>query len=239
MIDVHSHVIPGVDDGSRSMDESVELLKRLADQGFTGAVATPHYSRQSTLERLEESTSALEQEMQKHYPDFHVWPGQETRYHDGLAERLGRGEAHTINHTRYVLVEFDPYVPSKKLTLGIRVLAEGGYFPVLAHMERYPCLEDEGCMRLLRQYGCSFQMNYTSLAGGWLDREARRCRRLVLEGCIQLLGTDMHRVDWRPPETEAAMSWLRKSADGRLIRLLTEENPLRLVRGEPLARTIT
>ncbi len=236
MIDVHSHVIPGVDDGSRTMEESVQMLRCLVEQGFTGVIATPHDSRRRPLPDLDERVQALEAEIRRICPDFSVWPGQETYYHDGLVERLKCGEAHPINHTRYVLVEFEPDVAARQLLLAVRRLAEAGYWPLLAHMERYVCLKDEGCLRDAAGYGGCFQMNYDSLVGFWYSREVRRCRRLVRDGWIQVLGTDMHRMDWRPPRTQATITWLKTNVEPRVIRELTEENPRRLVNGERLVR---
>ncbi|MCD8371506.1 MAG: protein tyrosine phosphatase [Clostridiales bacterium] len=235
MIDVHSHIIPGVDDGSRTMEESVRMLISLAKQGFTGVIATPHYSRREVLADLDGKAQDLEREIRQFFPDFSVWPGQETWYHDGLVERLQAGKAYTINHTRCVLVEFEPEVAPGRFLLGVRRLAEAGYRPLIAHMERYLCLRDEGLLRDAAGYGAWFQMNYDSLSGRWYEREVRRCRRLVQEGRIQCLGTDMHRLDWRPPETRAAMEWLESHVEEGVLRSLTEENPRRLVSGKPLS----
>ncbi|MCD8371006.1 MAG: protein tyrosine phosphatase [Clostridiales bacterium] len=236
MIDVHSHVIPGVDDGSRTMEESIQMLRSLAEQGFTGVIATPHDSRRRPLADLDERVQDLEGEIRRFCPDFSVWPGQETHYHEGLVERLKRGEAHPLNHTRYVLVEFDPGVAAKQLLLGVRRLSEAGYWPLLAHMERYMCLKDDECLRDAAGYGCFFQMNYDSLTGRWYSREVRRCRNLVRNGWIHVLGTDMHRMDWRPPVTQKALEWLNNSLDPDAVRLMTEENPRRLISGERLVR---
>ncbi|MCD8369688.1 MAG: protein tyrosine phosphatase [Clostridiales bacterium] len=234
MIDVHSHIIPGVDDGARTMEESVQMLKSLAEQGFCGVIATPHDSRRKSLEKLDERVRELTCEIRRFCPDFCVWPGQETCYHDGLIERLKCGEAYSINHTRYVLVEFEPDVSANRFLLGVRRLSEAGYRPLIAHMERYVCLNEERCLKDAVDYGALFQMNYDSLTGKWYSGEVRRCRRLVSEGWIQVLGTDMHRMDWRPPRTRTAVEWLRKNIGREMFRAMTEENPLRLVNGEPM-----
>ena len=93
IIDVHAHVIPGVDDGSRVMRESVSLLKRAAEQGIVGVIATPHYSRRHVLTGLKERAARVQEAIRETYPDFFVYPGQETFYHNELTDRLRAGEA--------------------------------------------------------------------------------------------------------------------------------------------------
>ena len=104
IIDVHAHVIPEVDDGSREMEESLEMLKMAAEQGVCAVIATPHDSRRRKSVDLQERVWQLQDQIQKKYPDFCVYVGQETYYHSDLKERLKKGEAYTMAGSRYVLV---------------------------------------------------------------------------------------------------------------------------------------
>ncbi len=188
IIDVHAHIIPGVDDGARSLEESCRMLCMAAEQGITAAIATPHYSRKRELKGLEELTERLQQEVRKHYPEFAIYQGQETYYHDGLTEHLLEGKAYTLAGSSYVLVEFDERAPFEEILRGIRALMNAGYLPVLAHMERYPALRGRGLMEELLRNGCLFQMNYDSLKGSGLKymKEVSWCRRQVKEGHIHV-----------------------------------------------------
>lgn len=233
IIDVHAHILPGVDDGARNKNESIKMLMMAAAQGVTGVIATPHYSRRRILQGLPEMTEQLQQEIQKFYPEFRIYPGQETFYHDELADRLRAGEAHTMAGSRYVLVEFDPMVSYRLPFQGIRKLLMNGYYPILAHMERYACLRMEGPDELL-SIGCKMQMNYESLQGHWYDREVRWCRRQVAEGVIHLLGTDMHRTDYRPPELAEARKWLEHHISPEHLERICYQNPLRIIHKEKI-----
>lgn len=234
MIDVHAHVLPGVDDGSRSMDESIRMLKILAEQGFTGIIATPHGSRRTKEkgESLPVLTEKLQDKIHETYPEFSIYLGQEQWYHQELTEQLRQGTAYTMAGTLYVLVEFSPGAPYSTLFQGIRNLTGAGYMPILAHVERYACLNSEERIREMISCGCVIQMNYDSLKGRWYQSETRRCRKLVEDGLVHLLGTDMHRMDFRPPQTEDAVRWLSNHVGSSYQELLTTVNPTRIIQGE-------
>lgn len=231
IIDVHAHVIPGVDDGSRSMDESIHMLHMAAEQGIKAVIATPHYSRHRVLAKLKEQTEKIQVEICKTHPEFQIYPGQETFYHNELTQRLKAGEAYTMAESNYVLVEFMPQVPYETLFQGIRRLVLGGYYPILAHMERYGCLRRSGVSELL-SIGCKLQMNYDSLQGHWFSPEVRWCRKQVESGVIHLLGTDMHRSDHRPPEIREALKWLDGHVEEEYIQRLVYKNPMHIIQNE-------
>lgn len=231
IIDIHAHVLPGVDDGSRTMEESVQMLKLAARQGVTAVIATPHYSRRHPLEGISERTEALQAVIRKSIPDFCIYTGQETFWHHELPERLNAGQALTMAGSRYVLVEFDPSVPYSELFRGIRGLQTAGYLPILAHIERYECLRRTGTEEL-RSCGCRLQMNYESLIGSFFSAETRWCRKQVSEETIDFLGTDMHRLDWRPPEIREAMRWLRGHVGEEYLKRITRKNAFSVIHGE-------
>ena len=236
IFDVHAHVLPGVDDGAEDMDEAERLLLSAASQGVREVIATPHYSRRrgTDRERLQELAVQLQERMSRHDPQFRVYLGQETYYHEELPERLKEGQALTMAGSRYVLMEFDTAVLYTTLSRGVRRLAEAGYVPVLAHMERYRCLRDEDRIRETAKYGCVMQMNYDSIRGHWFQPEVRWCRKQVLDGTIQLLGTDMHRRDFRPPEITEAVRWLSKNLSRERFEDLTYLNARRMTEDEAI-----
>lgn len=232
VIDVHAHVLPGVDDGARDMDEALFLLCAAAAQGVTAVIATPHHTGQADPKRLIELTARIEEEMRESFQGFRLYPGQEIYFHEEIAEYLKKGKLLTLAGSRYVLVEFGTKVSYQSLYRGIRTLILAGYRPVLAHMERYGCLREEENLSKLSDCGCLLQMNYGSLQGRAFSREVRWCRRQVLEGRIHLFGTDMHRLDYRPPEIDGAMVWLEKNVEKRLLKEITRENPLHIINNE-------
>lgn len=234
IIDIHAHVIPGVDDGARNIEEAYKMLRMASRQGIRTVIVTPHYSRKNDLPGLGELTRRLQEEIREYEPEFTLYTGQETYYHDGLVERLRQKKAYTMADSSYVLVEFEEEAAFPEVLRGIRALVNAGYIPILAHMERYPCLRGKGLMEELAGNGCIFQMNYDSLTErGFRHRmEVSWCRRQVKSGQIKLLGTDMHRLDYRPPEIKDALKWLEKYVEAQLLDAMVYQNPLRIINNE-------
>lgn len=233
IVDIHAHILPGIDDGARDMEEAESMLCSALDQGIRAAVATPHYSRTGTTdrERLADLAAALQERMRMRDPQFTIYLGQETYYHEELPGRLREGQALTLAGGRHVLVEFDPSVTYQSMFRAMRRLIGSGYVPVLAHMERYQCLRKEGRVRELIGCGCFMQMNYDSLRGPWLRPDVRWCRKQVLEGRVHVLGTDMHRIDFRPPRIKDALRWLKDSVEPGRFDALTSLNALSMLEG--------
>ena len=230
IIDIHAHILPGVDDGARDLEESLKMGGMAAAQGVTGIIATPHGPGRKDLGTLEKRFCPLRDEVRKRWPDIWIALGQELLYQEELAELLKRGHALTLAGSRYVLVEFSPSVTYRELERGLRKVAFAGYWPVLAHMERYGCLRDEQHLRDLCECGYWLQMNYGSLEGPWFKADVRWCRRQVEEGRIQVLGSDMHRMDWRAPRIERALNWLEGSVNPELLEAMIWKNPINIIK---------
>ena len=222
IIDVHAHLLPGVDDGAADWEEAGWMLDCAYGQGIRTVIATPHYSHRQDPDRLRQKARKLAEEAGRIAPDFEVYLGQEILYFDSIVERLKEGHALTLANSRHVLVEFMPQSPYSKIYQGIRKIMLAGYHPVIAHVERYDALRDEGQLEELAGTGCVMQMNYRSLQGSIFDRNARWCRRQVLEGRIGLLGTDAHHRDYRTPEIRESLQWLQSHVGGQLAAMTRE-----------------
>lgn len=234
-IDIHAHLLPGVDDGARTMEESCRLVELAKQAGFCSVIVTPHYSRRRGTEGLAERFEELKEAVRQSDPDFSLYLGQETYYREELPERLRSGGALTMAGSRYVLVEFDPGVSYQTFKRAVRRLISSGYIPVIAHMERYGCLRESQNLAEACRSGCLMQMNYESLQGHWFSPEVRWCRKQVKEGRIHFLGTDMHRTDYRPPETAGALKWLYAHVDRRLVDRMTFGNAERMIKNEKIS----
>ena len=226
IIDVHAHILPGVDDGAKTMDETRRMLQLAYDQGGGGIIATPHYlfgGDSQSAEELREVLAQVQREAWSIDPEFQIYCGNEVLYFDGMAEDLKEGKILTLGDSRYVLTEFYDNVSFHEIYQGVRKVAMAGYRMVIAHVERYFCLREAGKLDSLIQAGAVIQMNYKSLEGGMFSSDSRWCRRQVLEGRVHLLGTDMHNTGSRAPEILQAVKWLhRKKGEAEASAILRD-----------------
>ena len=241
--DIHTHVLPGLDDGSKSIGASVRMLRKSYQQGVRNVIATPHYTVYHWRTKPEQIQRLMEQmakAVQKVMPELRLYSGQEIQYFEGMADMLQRGELLTLAGSHYVLVEFLPQSQWSQIQNAVRELLLAGYFPVLAHIERYQCLRKTGRLTELQKEGAYLQMNYGSLIklrNVWNLRERlerRWCRKVLLAGYISFLGTDMHGVHHRAPDSDRALVWIRKKGGDTLARQLSVENPEKIILDERL-----
>lgn len=225
IIDIHAHILPGVDDGSADLDESRRMLQEAYSQGIRAIIATPHYHRGQDIEKLKELTGILRQEAKQLDPGYGIFLGQELMDSEDVLDELRKGHALTMAESRYVLIEFLPNVSYSRLYQRLRQLKTAGYLPIVAHAERYSCLREEGRMEELAAGGNLIQMNYRSLSGSVLNKNTRWCRRQVLCGNVHLLGTDMHNMAARAPKVREAMAWLERRLSKTELHRLVKKNP--------------
>jgi Capsular polysaccharide biosynthesis protein len=232
--DIHSHLLPGIDDGAADWDETRQMLQLAYEQGIHTIIATPHFSRRHETGHLRELAGRLAAEARKIAPDYRIYLGQELMYFDSLVEFLERGDALTLADTRYVLVEFRPDVTYKNLYQWIRKLLMAGYHPVIAHVERYLSLRKDDRLRELIQAGCYLQMNYSSLNGAFFHPDIRWCRNQLRNNLIHFMATDMHHINYRAPVIRKSLQWMERSLEAEQVALLTGKHAKRLLTGQLL-----
>lgn len=232
MIDVHSHVLPQVDDGSSSLEETIRMLSLAYEQGIRTVFATPHYHQgrhQYSKTKLYETLEVVREAIKEELPGLFLLLGQEIQYFDGICDALKTGEALTMGDSRGVLVEFQYTDSWNTIFQGARKLLQARYHPIVAHVERYQALREPGMLDELIHAGAVIQMNYHSLEGNFWNKDTHWCRSQVLEGRIHLLGTDAHNMENRRPDLSGAMKWLDKKCPARQVKKMTEINAKKLL----------
>lgn len=233
-IDIHTHILPGVDDGSGSMEETIKMLQIAFDQDIRTIIATPHYiagSKNASVEQLNMVRSQVQEEAEKLDKEFKILLGNELYYSEAIMDDLKSQKALTLADSRYILVEFSVRDTYERIYKGMKELIYAGYAPVLAHVERYHCLykKPELISELIR-LGCYIQMNSDSLTGGIFNSEANVNRKLLNNGLVHLVGSDCHRSEIRKPKMKDTVKILQKKCDENLIHKIFLENPANILK---------
>lgn len=211
LIDLHSHVLPGIDDGAKSLEEAIETLQIAKQQGFDAMIATPHLLPDAPSDFHEQVLEALRQlEPEAQRLGVRIYPGMECFYCSKLPSMLESGRALTLAGSRYALVEFDEVIDFRKLCYGLSAVSECGCVPILAHYERYGCLMERKHLRALKEEGFLLQMNYDTIQRAYGIFGHNPFLKHIKDGMVEFMGTDTHGTHFRPLHTEPSMEWLRR-----------------------------
>lgn len=216
--DMHSHLIPGIDDGAQNMEESIILIKRMMDFGFKKIITTPHimadYYRNTPVS-INAGLEALQQELIAQNIDIEIQAAAEYYLDETFENKLNKGDLLTLGG-RYVLFELSYINYPQNLFEIIDKIKEKDFIPLLAHPERYPYLTGsiENFERI-KDSGCYLQLNALSLTGYYGKSTQKVAEELVDNYLIDFLGSDLHKIK------QADM--LEKSLSmPYIIRLLTD-----------------
>lgn len=217
MTDWHSHVLPGIDDGSRSVKESLEMLSLLRKQGVDRVIATPHfYADNNTVEEFldkrEQSLARLRNEMNEELPE--VIPGAEVCYYPGISKLKGL-ERLCTEGTDVLLLEM-PFNTWTMQTVNevLELALCGEYTVLLAHIDRYIRLGNDSAIEKLCRAGVYFQVN-PDFRESFITR--RKVMKLIKDGYGVVLGSDSHNMRSRRPQIDEAISYIRKKSDDEIF----------------------
>lgn len=196
-VDIHSHFIPAIDDGSQSMQESISMLKAIENLGYKKLITTPHImadSYQNTPTTIRQGLANLRQVMQQEDITLQIEAAAEYYIDDGFLRLLERGDILTIADT-YLLFETSYISKPLQLEEVIFEIAAAGYTPLMAHPERYRYIKDpQKEYTRLKDLGVMFQSNINAL-GGHYGKSAKALIGFLSEhGMIDFLGSDAHRI---------------------------------------------
>lgn len=237
-IDIHSHILPGVDDGSDSYGTSIKMLKCAADNGIAGIILTPHNKpghRNRDFSRTEVKFKELKDLVSHENINIDLYIGNELYYRNGLLEEIRDGMAGTMAGSHYVLVEFSPLESYDYIRNGLYSLLMGGYSPIAAHVERYQNVCAKG-VRIdeLIEMGCYIQINAGSIMGSFGAKTRRIARKMLKQHQVHFVATDAHDLGKRAPYLSDCADYISKKYGGDYARKLLCENPLCVIRDEEI-----
>lgn len=225
MIDYHSHILPGMDDGSRNVQESITLLRMLADQGVTTVVATPHFyaddeSVENFLARRHVAYQSLMEVLREVEPfgTPTIRCGAEVRYYAGISHMEDLGKLCTEG-TKLLLIELSMTTWSEYTVRELVDMAIGGKVrPVMAHLERYMRFQKRDTLERLYDSGMLMQFN----ADFFVDKK-RQALAMFRKGQIHLIGSDCHDPKRRPPRIGEAYAAIAKKIGEDTCRAFLSE----------------
>ncbi|MCD7735803.1 MAG: capsular biosynthesis protein [Lachnospiraceae bacterium] len=237
IVDIHCHILPGVDDGANGMNEAYKLLRLEHQQGVRDIILTPHFRSgmfETDRDRIRERFRELAGNLKNVGIDVRLYLGCELHQCEDMIERLESDPAYTLAESDYVLTEFSEKDSAEQIERCITELLHHGYIPVIAHVERYPAMCDIKQIRHIVEVGAYIQVNAGSLLGreGWHSR--RFTGKLLSKGYIHFIGSDAHDLRRRTPCMDECEAFLVKKTGKANAEKLLMENPYKILTNEKL-----
>lgn len=243
MIDIHSHIVFNVDDGPKTLDESLALIEESYHQGVRTIVSTSH-RRKGMFETPEdiifENFSLVREEAQKKFPDLEIHFGGELYFTNSLVGKIEQDLVPSMAGTRFYLIEFSMTTPWREIQSAAKKLLAIGITPIIAHIERYNALEfDAERVQELIDMGCYTQINSSHVLKAKLfgDKHKvfkKRARFFLEEDLVHCVASDMHNLGPRKPYMKDAYQIILKDFGRKRANDLFRLNPQILLENDYL-----
>ncbi len=241
MIDLHCHIIPWVDDGAESARIACQMAEYSLRNGVDTIVATPHCNLQGARlnyrgKKYTTFFSMFRALLMQHGISLRVLPGSEVFAHSSnLQSLLEEKQVVTLNHSRYLLVEFNFQTPADELNRLLAMVARYGYVPVVAHPERYSAIQNApGLAVQWYEKGYIIQLNKGSLLGRLGQTACDTARYLLSSQTAHVVASDAHDMRGRPPGFHSLLPLLQEDCSPDYIHDLLVKNPYRIITDQDL-----
>ena len=229
MIDIHSHILPNIDDGSRSIDETFNLIKEAEEVGFEAIVATSHYMPgyyETNAPEREVWLNAIYDNLKEKDINMKLYLGNEIYITDNMISLLEEEKASTMNNTSYVLFEMPLNAEPLNLYDTIYELQQNKIVPILAHPERYSFVQKEPELIYdLIEKGVLMQCNYGSIIGQYGQKAEIIVQKFLENNMVHMLGSDVHRENTVYPKIPFILTKLSGIIGDDKLQELTTTNP--------------
>ncbi|HBA69427.1 MAG TPA: hypothetical protein DCZ40_08740 [Lachnospiraceae bacterium] len=232
-IDIHSHILPGIDDGAKNFEMSMEMLRIAEKSGIRSIILTPHHKpmrRNAGPESIKELMGQLNEAMHREGMDIRLYAGNEFYYSSETVRVLEEKRGCTMAGSGYVLVEFGPMDNLDYIRGGIYQILSAGYCPVLAHVERYEsvCAKAEH-VKDLAAMGCYIQVNAGSVMGQFGMETKQFARKLLKYRMVHFVATDAHDNRKRMPALSECARYLERKYGKEYMEELLRINPMHMI----------
>lgn len=236
MLDIHSHILPGIDDGAKTLDEAIKMIEMAIEDGTKNIVATPHYCKgfgEEKYKDVKRRVEELKDELKKRKLNIEVYYGQEVYYSEKLLDDYENGIIGTINDGKYLLLELSMKEFQEKVLDDIYELRLQGVTVILAHPERYSYFQNH--LRMINRFideGCLFQLNIGSILGKHGEKAKIAATELLKNNIYSFIGSDAHNLEKRTPEIKEGIESI-KNIDREFVEKI-EDNSKKLLNNEKI-----
>ena len=243
MIDIHCHILPGIDDGPDSFDESIMMVKQAVNQGISKIIATPHFPFDKFIfskEDVFEKVNILQEKIDAIGLKCKIYPGMELYLSSEIIEKIVAGEVIPLGKdSNYLLVEFPLRGFSKNLINLLHETWIRGYIPIVAHPERYEfILNDPLMINEILEYQTLLQINAGSILGKNGQRSQKLAIELIKQGLVSFIASDGHSTNWRKIQLSDALATLMKNVNPDLLRNLVVVNGTKLLNNKEISKPV-
>jgi len=236
MIDIHSHIIPNVDDGARSVEETFNILKEAQEAGFTDVILTSHFLLnyyETNAQELIFWKEKLQEILKKQGTKINLHSGMEIYITNQMEELLENKKILTLANSRYMLIELPLATNVKYFDYVVYYLEAKGIKPIIAHPERYKCVQkDPDIVEEYIEKGCLIQCNYGSIVNLYGREAEKTIKTLLKKNQVHFLGSDVHRENGTYLIILDAIKKIRKIIGENKINELTTINPKKILQNE-------
>ena len=236
MIDIHTHALPGIDDGSKNVEMTMQMLDEAYAAGFTDIITTSHYIENEydiPKKTRQEIINALQEQLNEEGININLYNGAEAFITNNLASLVDEGKIPTLANSHYVLFEIP--MTSKVLYLNqvLEDLITSGYRPIIAHPERYSIVQENPNIAIeWVKSGALLQSNYASMVDRYGHKAKKTLIKLLNANAIHFLGSDTHRPKNNYKQMDEILEEWKKVIDKRTLKLLSTKNPEKILDDE-------
>lgn len=240
MIDLHSHILPAIDDGARSMEMALVMAQIAVGDGITHIACTPHITPgvfENTADGILQAISRLERELLRSGIGLRLVAGADVHAAPDLVSRLAAASVPTLGGSRYLLFEPPHHVVPPGLDRLALELLQSGYVPIITHPERLTWIENQyDLVCRMNDAGAAIQLTAASITGQFGKRAAYWSQRMLDEGRVDIIASDAHDHRRRPPILSPARDLIARRHGEAVAVRMTQSTPLAILRNEDLPR---
>jgi len=234
MVDIHSHIIPGIDDGAKNMEMTLEMIKNAEREGTREIIATPHYLLEygeATIEEVKNHVKKLNEILEDEKINVKVYSGQEVYFTEKIIEDYMSGNIGTLNDSRYMLIEFPMDKFEENIFDVLYELQVRNIVPIIAHPERYkPFMKTPTLINDFINQGYLFQVNSGSIEGKFGENVRKTAEIFLTNNIYNFIGSDAHNITNRKTGLKDALDLLNKDMN----RDIFEDSSKKMLKNEEI-----